>query len=72
MSFMGIFVRLRAYFDLQSNPLKQVNLKIRVNLYIVKQRKLNIYALFYWIDTIQSKLTYILFYSILHYKSFCK
>ena len=30
----------------------------------IKQCKLNIYTLFYYMDAIQSKLTYIMFYNV--------
>ena len=46
---------LRVYFDSKSNPLKKINLKIKVNLHSIKQCKLTIYALFYCINTIQVK-----------------
>ena len=69
MSSRSIFVRLRVYSVLNSIPPKIKNQTINNYLRIVKQSNLNIYTLFYYIDTIQSNLTYILFYSVLYYKN---
>ena len=64
MPFRGIFVRLRAYFDSNSIPTEKQIWIINIHLHIIKHCNLNIYALFYCMDAIQSKLTYILFYNV--------
>ena len=64
MPSRGIFVRLRVSSDLNSIPKKKEIYKIVFYLHIVKHCNLFIFMLFYCMDAIQSKLTYILFYNV--------
>ena len=57
-------MRLRAYSVSNSTPSKKEIKKLSFSLHIVKRCNLDISALFYFMDAIQLKLTYILFYNV--------
>ena len=57
-------MRLRVSHDWNFIPRKNKIQIINIYLHNIKQCNLNIYTSFYYMDAIQSNLTYVLFYNV--------